>query len=61
MLKELICVLFCIGFSSMWGYKIYESIKNKSKFDIIYCSITTCIFVAMSILKVIEILISYVN
>lgn len=33
------------------GYKIYEGVKKKGKFEIEYCSIVTGIFVVMTVLK----------
>lgn len=53
-LTELFYILCCLGLSGMWGFNIYKGVKNKSKFEIVYCSIITCIFVIMAILKVIE-------
>ncbi len=54
MFKELFYILCCLGLGGMWGFKIYEGVKNKSKFEIIYCSALTGIFVGMAILKAIE-------
>lgn len=58
MFKEIFYVLCCLGLGGMWGYKIYEGVKNKSKFEIVYCSVVDSIFVVMAILKVIEIFIN---
>lgn len=57
MLKQIFYVLCCLGLGSTWGYKIYEGLKNQNKFEIVYCSVVTSIFVIMAILKVIEIFI----
>lgn len=54
MFRELFYILCCLGLSSMWGYRIYDGVKKKSKFEIVYCSVATGIFVVMAIMKVIE-------
>lgn len=54
MFRELFYILCCLGLGGMWGFNIYKGVKNKSKFEIIYCSIITGIFVVMAILKVVE-------
>ena len=53
MIRELFYILCCLGLGGIWGFKIYEGIKKKSKFEIIYCSVTTGIFVVMAILKIV--------
>lgn len=54
MFRELFYILCCLGLGGMWGFKIYDSAKKKNKFEIIYCSVITSIFVVMAILKIIE-------
>ena len=54
MFRELFYILCCLGLGGMWGFNIYKGVKNKSKFEIIYCSIITGVFVVMAILKVVE-------
>lgn len=56
MLRELVYILCCLGLGGMWGYRVFKSIKNKSKSDIIYCCGATCIFIYMTILKIVEII-----
>ena len=47
-------ILCCLGLGGMWGFNIYKGVKNKSKFEIIYSSVVTGIFVIMAILKLVE-------
>lgn len=54
MLRELFYILCCLGLGGIWGFNIYKGVKNKSKFEIIYSSIVTGIFVVMAILKTVE-------
>lgn len=54
MFRELFYILCCFGLGGIWGFKIYEGVKNKSKFEVIYCSVVAGIFVVMAILKIIE-------
>lgn len=54
MFEILFYELCCIGLCGIWGYKIYEGVKKKSKFEIVYHSIGTGIFVVMAIMKVVE-------
>lgn len=54
MIRELFYILCCLGLGGMWGYKIYEGAKKKSKFEIIYCATVTGIFAVMAILKIVE-------
>lgn len=54
MLREMSYILCCLGLGGMWGLNIYKGVKNRSKFEIVYCSIVTGIFVVTAILKVIE-------
>lgn len=54
MFKEMLYILCCLGLGGMWGFNIYKGVKNKSKFEIIYSSVVTGIFVIMAILKLVE-------
>ena len=55
MTENILYLLCCLGLAGMWGYKIYEGYKKKDKFTKIYSSGVCLIFLAMMIIKMLQI------
>ncbi|MCM1045265.1 MAG: hypothetical protein NC417_07120 [Candidatus Gastranaerophilales bacterium] len=54
MFIEIFYILSCLGLSCVYGFGIYEGVKNNNKFEIIYDSVVAGIIIVMAILEIVE-------